>query len=61
MLQPHWCYQEAVRICSWIDSVANVIAGETLVVKLRGKTIEEMLVKDQRRALKLAFGENPKR
>ena len=39
----------------------NVIGGEGLAVKLRGKTVEEMRIKNSPRYLKFACGENPKR
>lgn len=39
----------------------NVMGGEGVAVKSRGKTVEEMLVKDFKRTLKMACGENPKR
>ena len=41
---------------------ANVIGGQTLYVKLRGKTIEEMRIANAKvlGGLKMANGENPK-
>jgi len=39
---------------------ANVIGGQTAVVKTRGRTVEEMLVKAPA-GMKMALGENPKR
>lgn len=38
----------------------NVISGQTAYVKLRGKTIEEMLIPGAIGGLKMANGENPK-
>ena len=38
----------------------NVIGGQTAYVKLRGKTIEAMLIPDTIGGLKMANGENPK-
>lgn len=38
----------------------NVIGGEMLVIKTHGKIVDEMIVKSPS-ALKIAFGENPKR
>ncbi|HVS34500.1 MAG TPA: amidohydrolase family protein [Gemmataceae bacterium] len=42
---------------------ANVIGGQTLYVKLRGRTVEEMAIQTPRTlgGLKMANGENPKR
>ena len=40
---------------------ANVIAGQTAYVKLRGQSVEEMLIAGTRGGLKMANGENPKR
>ncbi len=39
---------------------ANVVGGQTAVVKTRGRTVEEMLVLAPA-AMKMALGENPKR
>ena len=39
---------------------ANVLGGTFLAVKLRGKTVEEAMIKPEI-AMKCAFGENPKR
>ncbi len=39
----------------------NVIGGQTAYVKLRGRTIEEMLIPDTPGGLKMANGENPKK
>jgi imidazolonepropionase-like amidohydrolase len=39
---------------------ANVIGGQTAIVKTAGRTVEEMLVRAPA-ALKMALGENPKR
>ncbi|NNU14976.1 amidohydrolase family protein [Parvularcula sp. ZS-1/3] len=38
----------------------NVIGGQTAYVKLRGDTVEEMLIEDTIGGLKMANGENPK-
>jgi imidazolonepropionase-like amidohydrolase len=42
---------------------ANVIGGQTAYVKLRGRTVEEMLIDlgERKGGLKMANGENPKR
>eukprot|EP01113_Clastostelium_recurvatum_P012220 TRINITY_DN1631_c0_g1_i6.p1 TRINITY_DN1631_c0_g1~~TRINITY_DN1631_c0_g1_i6.p1 ORF type:complete len:919 (-),score=171.48 TRINITY_DN1631_c0_g1_i6:80-2836(-) len=39
----------------------NTIGGEALMVKMRGKTIADMLIAEAPRAFKMAAGENPKR
>ena len=39
---------------------ANVIGGENLVLKTKGNTVDEMIVKNPA-GMKAAFGENPKR
>jgi imidazolonepropionase-like amidohydrolase len=39
---------------------ANLVGGQTAVVKTRGRTVEEMLVKAPA-GMKMALGENPKR
>ncbi|MFW5786761.1 MAG: amidohydrolase [Halanaerobiales bacterium] len=39
---------------------ANVMGGENLVIKTRGKTVDKMIVKNPA-GIKAAFGENPKR
>lgn len=39
---------------------ANVIGGMVSVLKVRGKTLSEMILKEEA-GLKIAFGENPKR
>lgn len=39
---------------------ANVLGGESIVIKTKGKTIDEMILKNPA-GLKTAFGENPKR
>jgi len=39
---------------------ANVIGGESAVIKTRGKTVDDMVVKNPA-GIKAAFGENPKR
>lgn len=39
---------------------ANLVGGQTAVVKTRGRTVEEMLVRAPA-AMKMALGENPKR
>jgi imidazolonepropionase-like amidohydrolase len=39
----------------------NIMGGEALYVKLRGKTVGEMAIRNPPRALKMAMGENPKR
>jgi imidazolonepropionase-like amidohydrolase len=40
---------------------SNVVGGQTAYVKLRGNTIEEMLIPGTMGGLKMANGENPKR
>jgi len=39
----------------------NVIGGTGIVIKLHGKTIDDMLVTTARGSMKMALGENPKR
>ncbi|HKL13324.1 MAG TPA: amidohydrolase [Halanaerobiales bacterium] len=39
---------------------ANVVGGESIVIKTKGKTIDEMVLKNPA-GIKAAFGENPKR
>lgn len=39
---------------------ANVIGGQVLAIKARGKTVDDMVIKEPL-GLKIAFGENPKR
>ncbi len=39
---------------------ANVIGGENVVIKTRGRTVDEMILKNPA-GIKAAFGENPKR
>ncbi|MCF8008355.1 MAG: amidohydrolase [Halanaerobiales bacterium] len=39
---------------------ANVLGGESIVIKTKGKTVDEMILKNPA-GLKAAFGENPKR
>lgn len=39
----------------------NVVGGTGVVIKLRGKTIDEMLVTGAKPTMKMALGENPKR
>lgn len=38
-----------------------MIGGEGMAVKLKGATVDEMIIKNQQRILKFACGENPKR
>jgi imidazolonepropionase-like amidohydrolase len=39
----------------------NVIGGTGMVIKLHGRTIDEMVVNEARGSMKMALGENPKR
>lgn len=39
----------------------NIMGGEALYVKLRGRTVGEMAIRNPPRSLKMAMGENPKR
>ncbi len=39
----------------------NIMGGEAAYVKLRGKTVADMLLPNAPRAMKMAMGENPKR
>ncbi|WP_061994498.1 amidohydrolase [Clostridium sp. ATCC 25772] len=58
------CFEEA--LCSGITTVstgpgsANVIGGQFTIMKTYGKTIDDMVIKECS-AMKIAFGENPKR
>ena len=59
-----WCFKEAVA-CGVTAAVtgpgsANVIGGTFVALKLHGKCVEDMIIK-QPVAMKAAFGENPKR
>jgi hypothetical protein len=38
-----------------------VIGGEGVAVKLKGATVDEMIIKNQQTMLKFACGENPKK
>ncbi len=40
---------------------ANIMGGEALYVKMRGRTVAEMAIADAPRSMKMAMGENPKR
>lgn len=53
-------YQGGVTTVQILPGSANVIGGETSVLKTYGRTVEEMLVKEIA-GVKIAFGENPKR
>jgi len=39
----------------------NIMGGEALYVKFRGKTVADMRIRNPPRAMKMAMGENPKR
>lgn len=52
-------YQNGITTVQILPGSANVIGGEASVLKTRGKTVEEMLVKEIS-GVKVAFGENPK-
>ena len=39
----------------------NIMGGQALYVKLRGKTVADMAIRNPPRAMKMAMGENPKR
>ena len=39
----------------------NIMGGQALYVKLRGRTVGQMAIRNPPRALKMAMGENPKR
>ena len=39
----------------------NIMGGQALYVKLRGKTVADMALRNPPRAMKMAMGENPKR
>lgn len=53
-------YKCGVTTVQILPGSANVIGGETSVLKTYGKTVEEMLIKEVA-GVKIAFGENPKR
>lgn len=58
------CFEEAIEggvtcACTGPGS-ANVIGGQAVAIKLYGKRVDEMIVKEPA-AMKIAFGENPKR
>lgn len=53
-------YQSGVTCACTGPGSANVIGGTFTVIKTKGKRIDNMIVKDPA-AMKVAFGENPKR
>jgi imidazolonepropionase-like amidohydrolase len=59
----HMALAGGVTTANIMPGSGNVIGGQTLYVKLRGKTVEEMRIKDMKvlGGLKMANGENPKR
>lgn len=53
-------YENGVTCVCTGPGSANVMGGSFAIVKTKGKRIDDMLVKDTA-AMKIAFGENPKR
>lgn len=58
------CFSDAMKcgvtLVATGPGSANVIGGQFAVMRTHGKTVDDMLVKEPA-ALKIAFGENPKR
>jgi imidazolonepropionase-like amidohydrolase len=53
-------YQAGITTAQVMPGSGNVIGGEMVILKTHGKIVDEMVIKSPS-ALKIAFGENPKR